>query len=157
MPFDHYLFGTHKNNLYRFSRVNAENNWFSAWQNNFSSLDSASGPGPGRFLEIHLKQYSGTNAFEANFSLSDYPNAVVVDAQHSGSEGNDFISKQTVRNGVLTGNLPWVLDLPANWKHPSERIDISNAYPDFFNWAENNNTHTDWYQSNINLNALFAQ
>lgn len=157
MPFDTYLFGTNKNELFSYSRRNDEQDWFSAWKGYFSDRESAKGGGPGKYLEIHLKQYSGTNAFESDFCRNDYPNAVVVDAQNGGNGGNSYISLQTDRNGRLTGNLPWVLDLPANWKYPRERVDISNAYPGFFGWAEDNNTNTDWYLTNINNNVLFNQ
>jgi len=160
MPFDHYMFGTHKNDLYRYGRHNSESDWFTSWKNFFSSRDAANGPGPGKYLEIHLKEFvSGTNVFESDFSLSDYDgggSGVTVDSQ-SHSEGNPFISSQIQRRGQLTGNLPWVLDLPANWKHPKERVDISKAYPYFFSWAEDNATFTDWYENNINENRLYNQ
>jgi LruC domain-containing protein len=50
-----------------------------------------------------------------------------------------------------------VLDLPENWRHPKERADISQAYPNFYNWAGDNNTHTDWYNNNVNENKLYTE
>jgi LruC domain-containing protein len=106
-------------------------------------------------LEIHLKEFStGTNVFESDFSVSDYSGAVSVDAQNH-AQGNPFITKQITRRGILTGNLPWVLDLPDNWKHPRENVDISIAYPNFFRWAEDNATFTDWYSSYVNQNKIY--
>jgi LruC domain-containing protein len=149
MPFDHYLFGTHKNNYYAYSRKNSDSDWFSAWKAYFSNHIASQGPGPGKYLEIHLKQFeSGTNVFEKDFSLSNFSGAVAIDAKNY-SIGNPFISK--------TGNLPWVLDLPENWRHPKERADISQAYPNFYNWAGDNNTHTDWYNNNVNENKLYTE
>ncbi len=149
MPFDHYLFGTHKNNLYPYSRKNSDSDWFSAWKTHFSNHIASQGPGPGKYLEIHLKEFqSGTNVFEKDFSLSDFSGALAIDAKEH-SIGNPFISK--------TGNLPWVLDLPENWRHPKERVDISQAYPNFYNWAGNNETHNDWYITNVNENKLYTE
>ncbi len=155
MPFDHYLFGTHKNNLYPYSRKNSNLDWFTPWKNHFTDRDSATGPGPGKYLEIHLKEFSsGTNVFEEDFSLTNFDGAVTVDAQEH-SQGNPFISTQIFRRGILTGNLPWVLDLPDDWRHPRERVDISQAYPNFFSWAEDNSSNTDWYSSDVNENKLY--
>jgi len=155
MPFDHYMFGTHKNDIYRYNRNSGNGDWFSSWSAFFSSRDSANGPGPGKYLEIHLKEFSsGTNVFESDFSISDYAGAVTVDAQ-SHNQGNPFISTEITRRGTLTGNLPWVLDLPADWKHPKEKVDISAAYPYFYHWAEDNSTNSDWYESDVKENRLF--
>jgi LruC domain-containing protein len=149
MPFDHYLFGTHKNDLYAYSRKNSvESDWFTPWKAHNSSHAAAEAPGPGKYLEIHLKEFStGTNVFEAGFSLSNFINAVTVDAT-SYLIGNPFIS--------TTGNLPWVLDLPSDWRHPREGVDIILAYPNFDDWAENNAIHTDWYD-NTNENLLYVE
>lgn len=157
MPFDHYMFSTYKNDLYRYGRNNGETDWYGAWQNAYANMDAAQGPGPGKYLEIHMKQYSsGTNVFEPMFSVSDEAAGMLVDAQPY-DEGNPFISSEITRNGKLTGNLPWVLDLPVGWQHPKERIDISKAYPNFYLWAEDNSVHGDWYESDINENALFSE
>ena len=157
MPFDHYMFSTHKNDLYRYGRNNGNSDWFSAWKSAFSGYDAAQGPGPGKYLEIHLKEFNtGTNVYEALFSLSDYAGAIEVDAQPYDT-GNPFISSSITRNGKLTGNLPWVLDLPSGWKHPRERVDISTAYPNFYHWAEDNSNHNDWYETDINETALFSE
>ncbi len=157
MPFDHYIFGTYKNDIYRFSRKNTDSDWFSSWRNFYSARDAANGPGPGKYLEIHLKQHAeGTSVFEPDFSISDYTEAVAVDAQNY-NYGNPFISNQVERQGALRGNLPWALDLPSGWKPPKERNDINTAYPNFFSWAEDNTVHTDWYENNINQDAVFSE
>jgi LruC domain-containing protein len=148
MPFDNYIFGAHKNNLFAYGRKNSDSDWFSAWKTHFSNHLASQGIGSGKYLEIHLKEFeSGTNVFEKDFSLSNFSGAVPINAK-SYSTGNPFTSK--------TGNLPWVLDLPDNWRHPKERIDISQAYPHFYDWAENNNIHTDWYINNVTENQLYT-
>ncbi|HCM47962.1 MAG TPA: hypothetical protein DIS98_10835 [Colwellia sp.] len=148
MPFDNYIFGTHKNNLYAYGRKNSDSDWFTAWKTHFSNHLASQGIGTGKYLEIHLKEFeSGTNVFEKDFSLSNFSGAVPIDAK-SYSLGNPFTSK--------IGNLPWVLDLPDNWRHPKERVDISQAYPHFYDWAGNNNIHTDWYINNVNEKQLYT-
>jgi len=158
MPFDTYLFGSDKNDIYRYSRgKGADTDWFSSWSENYSGRDSAKGPGPGKSLEIHLKGFSGTNAFENDFSTDNYDNAIEVDAQNDSNGKNRFISRQVNINGVETGNLPWVLDLPAGWKHPKERVDISHAYPNFVKWVKDNDSNTDWYETDVNHEKLYSQ
>jgi LruC domain-containing protein len=150
MPFDHYLFGTHKNNLYAHNRKNSDSDWFSAWKANpnFSGLAAAQSSGPGKHLEIHLKEFRyGTNVFENKLSESDFDGAVTINA-YDHSEGNPFIS--------TSGNLPWVLDLPEGWRHPKERKAITLAYPNFSNWANDNNVNTDWYNI-VNENNLYTE
>ncbi|OUS32120.1 hypothetical protein A9Q99_01560 [Gammaproteobacteria bacterium 45_16_T64] len=156
MPFDTYMFGSHKGDIYRFARGSgSSNDWFTPWSNFFSERDSANGPGPGNFLEIHLKQFIGSNAFEEDYSSDSHTNAKTVDAQNASNGGNRFISRQLTHLGVETGNLPWVLDLPEDWKHPKERVDINKAYPNFINWVEDNSTHQDWYESDVRTNKLY--
>ena len=106
---------------------------------------------------IHQKQYSGSAKFEARYTDDSYENAKSIDAQNHIGGGNPFISRQITHNGKATGNLPWVLDLPENWKHPKERIDISLAYPNFVNWVEDNSSHSDWYMTDIQSNHLFNE
>ncbi len=156
MPFDTYLFGSYKNDIYRFPRgTGSPNDWFTLWSNYNALFESAKGPGPGEFLEIHQKQYSGSSRFEERYTDDSYENAKSIDAQNHTGGGNPFISREINHNGTTTGNLPWVLDLPENWKHPKERIDISLAYPNFINWIEDNSSHSDWYMTDIQTNHLF--
>ncbi|OUR90379.1 hypothetical protein A9Q81_19385 [Gammaproteobacteria bacterium 42_54_T18] len=156
MPFETYLFGSYKNDIYRFARGNGSvNDWFTPWSVHNTQYESADGPGPGEYLEIHQKQFSGTLKFETRYTDDDFENAKSIDAQNQINGGNPFISRQINHRGTVTGNLPWVLDLPADWKHPKERVDISLAYPNFISWVEDNNSNTDWYETDVQENRLF--
>jgi len=45
-----------------------------------------------------------------------------------------------------TNGLPWALNLPVDWHHPLERVEITEAYPEFAAWAESGGTENkDWY------------
>ncbi len=47
---------------------------------------------------------------------------------------------------LSTNGLPWALNLPVDWHHPMEHIEITDAYPEFAAWAESGGTeHKDWY------------
>ncbi|WP_425469859.1 DUF4842 domain-containing protein [Vibrio pectenicida] len=36
----------------------------------------------------------------------------------------------------IKDNLPWAMNMPSNWHHPKERVDLANGYPDILNWAK---------------------
>lgn len=96
---------------------------------------------PGRSMEIHLKNYAATSAFDAAYyGLGD-------DNSAAGSELY-FLTE--------TG-MPWAIEVGTSWKHPNEYIDIQNAYPDFTNFVTSGGTsNTDWYlESNANMNNVF--
>lgn len=45
-------------------------------------------------------------------------------------------------------NLPWAMQMPAQWHHPKERVDLSNSYPDILNWASSKGKkNKNWYKS----------
>ncbi|MFY2510192.1 LruC domain-containing protein [Vibrio pectenicida] len=45
-------------------------------------------------------------------------------------------------------NLPWAMNMPSNWHHPKERVDLANGYPDILNWAKSKGKkNKDWYKS----------
>ncbi|MCJ8269163.1 MAG: LruC domain-containing protein, partial [Psychrosphaera sp.] len=94
---------------------------------------------PGRQWEVHLKQFSGTSAFNSGFfSMGD-------DASNG---SNSF---------VTSNNMPWVLNITDDWDHPAEYQDISHAYPDFPKWvASGGFSYTDWYlRSNADTSKLY--
>jgi len=100
---------------------------------------------PGRPLEIHLKNKLPTSkADQSMFGIAD------DNSQISGS----YLYQTS--NG-----LPWALAInpgsSEEWKHPSEMVDILQAYPDFQEFVESNgNKATSWFsQSNANSSKLY--
>lgn len=151
--YDHFMFASEKGNpdeaisVFRFERFHAQNDWFSQWRQGFN--DFASVTGPGRCLEIHLSDYSGTQWFEMEGTYRD-------PAQFSTSVTGYDIDADLQRAFVVKDqNLPWVLDLPASWQHPLETQDISRAYPLFIDWLENPNQHADWYKNNTQSQFIY--
>lgn len=152
--YDHFMFSSEKGNmeqdlsLYRFARDNSDNNWFTLWSRGFNQYGLLNGPG--RYLEIHLSNYTGTQWFEMEGSYRD-PSEFLVDVG-AYSVDADFQNAFVVKDQ----NLPWALDLPATWQHTLENKDISLAYPLFINWLENPNQNTDWYKTNINEAFIYS-
>jgi len=100
---------------------------------------------PGRPLEIHLKNKIPTSkADHSLFGLADDNTQVSANYLYQTSNG-----------------LPWALAInpgsQEEWKHPSEMVDILQAYPDFQEFVESNgNKATRWFsQSNANSNKLY--
>lgn len=150
--YDHFMFASEKGNPahdishFRFERYQESYPWFNQWlagNPTYSDLN-----GPGRCLEIHLSEFSGTDFFEAEGSYRDgqlftVPLSYEVDA----SLDRPF--------NVTDKALPWVLDLPSHWRHPLESQDIAKAYPEFINWLNSPEQYADWYKQNINSQFIF--
>ncbi|PSW18523.1 LruC domain-containing protein [Photobacterium sanctipauli] len=84
----------------------------------------------GRGLEIHLDDHPPTDLANASLGLmGDYD-----DRSNSG-----LGSQYRTENG-----LPWGFIIAENWSHPTERVDMLQAYPRFFDFCTQG-THTDWY------------
>lgn len=87
-----------------------------------------------RGIEVHLPGKKPT-AFANAALFSTLDDGTVIDSKY-------YLSKITLANG----NLPWALEIPGNFKYPVERMDISKAYPKFFDWAVSGGTvNEDWY------------
>lgn len=88
-----------------------------------------SGSHPGRSLEIHLKNHAPTVKFDPRYRANG------VDA----SSGDTYYH--------TSNGLPWAIEIPTNWAHPLEQVDILNAYPSFDEFAQDDNgtTATNWY------------
>jgi LruC domain-containing protein len=77
--------------------------------------------------------------------LPDYPPTVLADQKLFGSDDDDSAPDKG-RYYKTSGNLPWALNIPAQWDYPSERNQISMAFYSFRNWAESSGvSYTDWY------------
>ena len=150
--YDHFMFASEKGNPeqevshFRFERTLGKYPWFTKWLAGNPEHNNLTGPG--RTLEIHLSEYSGTDYFEAKGSYRDGQSfAGSVDYAVDASLLRPF--------NVTEKALPWVLDLPANWQHPIESQDIAKAYPDFINWLNTPAEYSNWYQQNIKSQFIF--
>ena len=86
---------------------------------------------PGRSYEIHLKNQSPTEAFDASLFAQTAEDASVPE------KGLYYQTK----NGM-----PWALEIGTRWDHPIEYRDISHAYPLFREFAESNGQASSyWY------------
>jgi LruC domain-containing protein len=62
-------------------------------------------------------------------------------------EGEDDSDPLTGRYYVSSTNLPWVIEIPANFEWPKENSDILSAYLKFQEWAESSGQlYPDWYE-----------
>lgn len=86
---------------------------------------------PGRSYEIHLKNQAPTEAFDASLFAG-------LGQDASAPNGGLF---------YLTDNgMPWALEIGDDWQHPLEYVEISEAYPQFADWATSNGqVNTEWY------------
>lgn len=101
------------------------------------------GEAPGRRFEIHLKNQAPTEAFQVNFLGRG-------DDDSNAAEGKYFINA----NGM-----PWALNVPYEWKHPIEYMDIKYAYPDFHGYVTSTGTaNLDWFKSEKSISKnVFKQ
>ncbi|GAL11021.1 hypothetical protein JCM19233_2006 [Vibrio astriarenae] len=87
---------------------------------------------PGRQWEVHLADYAPTEKFNGDAMWN-----MGVDAS-SPSEGIYF---------KIAENLPWALLMTEEWRWPTERTDLVQAYPQFAEYAESagSQAHT-WHE-----------
>lgn len=92
---------------------------------------------PGKELEIHTAGFGPTTQ------------GTLVDSHvNTYDDASDILNNIYYRTG---NNLPWGFIIASQWNHPSEYIDISDAYPEFADWATSGGTsNTTWY---LNPNA----
>ena len=83
-----------------------------------------------RGWEVHLKNHNPTEAFDSTYyDLAD---------DRSTSQGKFQTSS----------GLPWALIIGNTWSHPREKIDITEAYSEFTNFAESSGAqNTTWFNS----------
>ncbi|WP_406608866.1 LruC domain-containing protein [Agarivorans sp. JK6] len=85
---------------------------------------------PGRGLEIHAKNQSPSSQADDTLWGS-----------------MDDVSNPAANSYYQTGNgLPWAIIVPYNWQYPFERIKVSDAYPNFIEYAQSEGQQaSDWY------------
>ncbi len=94
------------------------------------------GDSPGRPLEIHSADFAPTSVGDA------------ISSSYYGTEDDDSSNDAPGKYYKTASNMPWAIIIPAEWNHPSEYIDISEAYPNFPAWVTSGGeTYENWYLS----------
>ncbi|WP_372783198.1 LruC domain-containing protein [Litorivivens sp.] len=94
------------------------------------------GEAPGRRFEIHLKDKAPTEAFQQNFF----------------GRGDDASDPGRGEYFANANGMPWALNIPYDWDHPVEYMDIKWAYPQFHeNVTSGGANRKGWYKK---ANAL---
>lgn len=79
--------------------------------------------------EIHLKQFSSATA-------------------------NGQLANSDLLEIIKVVNNTWALCVPDKFAYPTETSVITNAYPGFAGWAQDQNTSSDWYTNPISSNKV---
>ncbi len=80
--------------------------------------------------------------------LPDYPPTDLVDNSKFGMWEDDS-DPLTDRYYKTETNLPWAIDIPAEFDWPIEKQEITGVYLHFAEWAESGGTaYNDWYENN---------
>lgn len=88
------------------------------------------GEAPGRRFEIHLKNQAPTEAFQTNFF----------------GRGDDASNAQNQEYFINANGMPWAINVPYEWDHPIEYMDIKFAYPDFHGFVSSSGeSNLDWF------------
>lgn len=88
------------------------------------------GEAPERRFEIHLKNQAPTEAFQAKFF----------------GRGDDASNANNGEYFINANGMPWALNIPYEWEHPVEYMDIKYAYPDFHSFVTSSGAqNTDWF------------
>ena len=88
------------------------------------------GEAPERRFEIHLKNQAPTEAFQENFF----------------NRGDDTSNPNNGEYFINANGMPWAINIPYQWQHPLEYMDIKFAYPDFHGYVTSSGSEkTDWF------------
>ncbi|WP_064604611.1 LruC domain-containing protein [Photobacterium sp. J15] len=103
---------------------------------------------PGRELEIHLKGHCLTSLASDRFFSTEEDKSVYVYENCPGPDCDSFRGE----NGT-----PWGLLIDSEWSHPSERINITDAYPQLAEFASSGGeNNTTWHlKANAVADKLF--
>lgn len=101
------------------------------------------GEAPGRRFEIHLKNQAPTEAFQTNFF----------------GRGDDASDPVNGSYYINVNGMPWAINIPYEWNHPLEYMDIKYAYPDFHGFVTSSGTlKLDWYTTeNSTMTNVFTK
>ena len=94
-----------------------------------------------RGREVHLPNHKpSSRADSARFGSGD-------------DDSNLFDFSKTYETNA---NLPWALNMPYSWLHPTSGDNIVDVYGNYRNWAESGGLiSTDWYTNNYNSNRVY--
>jgi len=88
------------------------------------------GEAPERRFEIHLKNQAPTEAFQDNFL----------------GRGDDASNTENGQYFINANGMPWAINIPYEWEHPVEYMDIKFAYPDFHSYVTSSGQlNLDWF------------
>jgi LruC domain-containing protein len=77
-----------------------------------------------------LKNQAPTEAFQANFL----------------NRGDDASNATNGEYFINANGMPWAINIPYQWQHPLEYMDIKFAYPDFHGYVTSSGSEkTDWF------------
>lgn len=99
------------------------------------------GEAPGRRFEIHLKNQAPTEAFQDNFL----------------GRGDDASEADSGEYFINANGMPWAINIPYEWEHPVEYMDIKYAYPDFHRFVTSSGQlNIDWFtvENNVTKNVF---
>jgi len=101
------------------------------------------GEAPGRRFEIHLKNQAPTEAFQTKFF----------------GRGDDASDADSGEYFINANGMPWAINIPYEWKHPVEYMDIKYAYPNFHSFVTSSGVqNTDWFTTEKSAtNNVFKQ
>jgi LruC domain-containing protein len=101
------------------------------------------GEAPGRRFEIHLKNQAPTEAFQANFL----------------GRGDDASNANNGEYFINANGMPWAINIPYEWQHPLEYMDIKYAYPNFHSFVTSSGElNLDWFTVEKSItNNVFKQ
>jgi LruC domain-containing protein len=89
--------------------------------------------------------------------LPHNPPTDLADQSKFGTQDDDS-SSASGRYYVTSDNLPWALNITSRWKHPFERVDITNAYPEITPWAESSGiSNLTWFSAPTIINCWQCQ
>lgn len=101
------------------------------------------GEAPGRRFEVHLKNQAPTEAFQSNFL----------------GRGDDVSDADNGEYFINANGMPWAINIPYEWQHPVEYMDVKYAYPDFHSFVTSSGElNVDWFTvEKSNTNNVFKQ
>ena len=79
-----------------------------------------------------------------------------ADQKRFGSGDDDSNLFDFSKTYETTDNLPWALNMPYSWLHPTSGDNIVDVYSDYRQWAESGGlTSSDWYTKNYNSSRVY--
>jgi LruC domain-containing protein len=79
-----------------------------------------------------------------------------ADSSRFGSGDDDSNLLDLSKTYETDDNLPWALNMPYSWLHPTSGDNIVDVYGNYRNWAESGGLiSTDWYTNNYNSNRVY--